>query len=160
MSKILEELREIVLEETKNRHSNYRCHEVARLVRNKLKLLGMNVKVKDGVVGYDVFSLVEEHIKDFFEDEEEIPEKIPREKTERKLWLFHSWCEVIDSQGDLIVIDWHNSLELSRELTLGEVLIVEYKKNLLHNYYRGGITIGKWIISTVKIPPYFTKLRI
>lgn len=157
MSKTLEELRRVVLEETKNLNSNYRCHEVARVVKNKLELLGMNVKVKDGVVGYDVPFLAQEHIKDFLEEDEE---EIVREEAKGKLWLFHSWCEVVDSQNDLIVIDWHNSLELSRELTLGEVLIVEYKKNLPHNYYRRGITIGKWIISTVKFPLYFTKLRI
>ena len=157
MNKTLEELRKIALEETKNLPSNYRCHEVARLIKSKLKLLGINVKVKDGVVGYDASFLVQEHIKDFLEEDEE---EIVRERAKGKLWLFHSWCEVVDGQNDLIVIDWHNSLELSPELAIGGLLIVEYKKNLPHDYYRRGITIGKWIVSTAKFPLYFTKLRI
>ena len=162
MDKTVKELREIVSQETVGLHPKYRCHEVARLFTAKLKSLDINSIVKDGVVTYDVNSL-----RKYFLSSTDLLDGLPDEvkaeifgkETKKKLRVLHSWCEINMNGSEILVIDWHATLALSRDETLEGILIVENKKDLPHNYNSVGVEIGKWIFLK-KFPPYFTKLRL
>jgi len=159
----LKELEEIALKEINGLPKNFRCHEAARKIGNQLRLLRVNVAIKDGVVVYNPSSL----LKDFFSSNMDFFEGLPGEakrellerETKKKIRVFHSWCEVTDNQDDIIVVDWHAFLEVSRDESWERILIIERKKNLPHSYFPVGITIGKWIIFKV-LPPYATRLRL
>lgn len=158
----LKELKEVALKETDGFPKNFRCHEAARKIGNQLRLLGVNVDIKDGVAAYNPSSLFKDFLSsvDFFEG---LPEEAKREllgrETKKKIRVFHSWCEVTDNQDDIIVVDWHAFLQVSRDESLERVLIVERKKNLPHSYNPTGVKIGNWIVLK-RFPPYAIKLRI
>jgi hypothetical protein len=155
-------LRKVALEESNGLPNNFRCHEVARKIGNRLRLLGVNVDVKDGLVEYDTSSLVMDFLSsmDFFDNlSEEMKSELAGKNIKKKIQVFHSWCEVADGSGDIVVVDWHACLKLSRDESLEKILIVERKSSLPHNYSSVGIVVGKWIILK-KFPPYATRLRI
>jgi len=156
------ELGGIALKETNGLANNFRCHEAARKIGNQLKSLKLNVDIRDGVAVYDSSSLLKDFLSsmDFFSGlSEEIKKELLGRDIKKKIRVFHSWCEVTDEQNDIIVVDWHSSLELSRGEWLERILIVEKKKNLPHNYFPLGVTIGKWIIFKI-FPPYAIRLRL
>ena len=158
----LKELRDVVIKETKNLPDNYRCHEAARKIGNKLRLLGINVDIKDGIVVYDTHSLLRNFLAsmDFSHG---LPKKVKREMigkgVKRKLRVFHSWCEVTENKNNVIVVDWHARLKISRDQTLEGILIVEKKKNLPHSYNPIGITLGRRIVFK-GFPLHATRLRL
>jgi hypothetical protein len=158
----LEEIKEVALKEINGLPKNFRCHEAARKIGNQLRLLRVNVAIKDGVVVYNPSPLLKDFFSsmDFFDG---LPEEAKRELLERdtkkKIRVFHSWCEVTDNQNDIIVVDWHAFLKVSRDESWERILIVEKKNNLPHNYFPVGITIGKWIIFKM-LPPYAIRLRL
>ena len=158
----LKELKEVALKEADCFPKNFRCHEAARKIGNQLRLLGVDVDIKDGVVAYSSSSLLKDFLSsmDFFEglSEEAKRELIERDR-KKKIRVFHSWCEVADNQDDVIVVDWHAFLQVSRDESLERILIVERKKNLPHSYSPVGITIGKWIILKM-LPLYAIRLRL
>ena len=162
MDKTVKELREIVSQETAGLHLKYRCHEVARLFRAKLGSLNIDAIVKDGVVTYDINSL-RKHFLSSMDLLDGLPDEMKAEifgkETKKKLRVLHSWCEINMNGGEILIIDWHATLAISRDETLEGILIIENKKDLSHDYNPVGVEIGKWIFLK-KFPPYFTKLRL
>lgn len=162
MDKTVKELREIVSRETVGLHPKYRCHEVARLFVVRLRSLDINATVKDGVVTYDINSLRKYFLSsmDLLDGlSDAVKAEIFEKEAKKKLRVFHSWCEINMNGSEIVVIDWHATLTLSRDETLEGILIIENKKKLPHNYNPVGIEIGEWIFLK-RFPPYFTKLRL
>jgi len=161
MKRTLKELREIVLGEMKDLPPKYRCHEVARIIGNKLSSLGWNVAIRDGIVVYDTFFLRRNFLNSFWKYmnfSKEIKEEMLGKKMKKKLRVFHSWCEIIENQDNVIIIDWNAYLELSRDQALEHILIIEDKENLPHKYNPIGVTVGRWIILKM-FPPLAIRLR-
>ena len=151
--------------------SNYRCHEGARVIGEKLRAAGIDVKVRDGGVIYDTsFFLKEledfshpfspEDLEDLSEDEKkELDKELKGEKIKSRLAVLHSWCEVKNGIGEVIVIDWHHNLNLSPTCGIQNNLIIKKKNDLPHTYVPFGINIGKWIIFLTFPLVRATKLR-
>lgn len=162
-------LRQAIREELKNFTPNYRCHEGARLIGQKMKSLNMDVSVKDGGVIYDTSYFMKDFFKDLLpdfpsddlsdEERESLEKELEGEKPKNRIGVLHSWCEVKDDSGNVMVVDWHAHLNLSSTCGIQGVLIIENKDNLPHTYIPMGKTIGKWIIFPV-FPPRVARLRI
>lgn len=153
-----ERLKTVVSEEIKRLPGNNRCHEAARRISDRLRLFGINVEVKDGIATYDVDSLFDCFLSSM-DFAEELKQEILKRGKRKKVKFFHSWCEIFGDRGDVIVIDWHALMSISRDESFEKVLIVESKNNLPHTYNPGGKIIGKWLILR-RFPPYVTRLRI
>jgi hypothetical protein len=160
-------LEKVISKETNNFSPNYRCHEGARIIAEKLKSLGMDVIVRDGGAIYDT-SYFSKDIEDFLpasvsedlseEEKEGLAQELKGEEVKSKISIFHSWCEVREDSGNIIVIDWHACLKLSPGCGIENSLIIDSKNNLPHTYVPMGIAIGKLIILKM-FPPYAIKLR-
>ena len=159
MSDLVKELRESTLKQVSNLPLEYRCHEVARLIKKKLISSNLNIIIRDGIVTYDIPSLIKTFFS-FGEFLEGLEDEALAGETKKKHRIIHSWCEVEerDSQDSVIIIDWHSLITLSC-VSLEGVLIVENKKNLSHKYDPTGRLIGKWIIFK-KFPLIFTRLNL
>lgn len=161
-------LKKTARDEIKNFDPNYRCHEGARLIGRKLKSLDMDVIVKDGGVIYDTSYFMDDLFNDLLsdfssdclsnEERRELEKELEEEKPRNKKGVLHSWCEVEDNAGNIIVVDWHASLILSSTCGVDNVLIVENKKNLPHTYIPMGKAIGRWIIF-LTFPPRLARLK-
>ncbi len=111
----------------------YRCHEVARLLKDYLEKQGYeDLIVKDGIVEYSPKFLVEKYFQKDSELtyllEEQALEEDQNKKSTGK--IIHSWIEQED-----IVIDYHPILEISQDISAKEALIVEEKKKLAGKAY-------------------------
>ena len=141
-------------------HESFRCHEVARLLRDSPRLSSYPIVVRDGVVRYHIDLLYEIHSErcGISLERVELPpvcdlEPLPgfRERID------HSWCE----SGD-VVIDYHPQIIVTPNNILRKVLIVAPKSELAGKAEY--IPIGKeysffgrkWI----KIGDSFTKIQI
>jgi hypothetical protein len=157
----LEILKEIVSKEIsrmnfEGEHRGYRCHEIARTLKEKLESLGITTTVKDGSVVYDIPFL----LKGFWIDlmDEHCPAIRRGLLVKKKICILHSWCEV-GSTEEIIVIDFHGAIHFNKDISLYEVLIIDYKKNLLHQYYPTAVVFGRWIFFKT-IPPHIVRVRI
>jgi hypothetical protein len=137
---------------------NFRCHEIIRLLKIKLREAGYVIKVKDGIAVYDIATL-----------EGEFLSRISGKKTgfhhpkgNRKSFSVHSWGEYKDKSGRKIISDWQDVLRLSPNITLTMSLIVGEEKNLTHVYRPCGLSLGKWLLILCPFRPFrlfFIKLR-
>lgn len=147
----------------------YRCHEIARLLRDELVPLGHeNVTVQTGIAQYDRRFLQEIWLEQFRQGdtdgrltsifEEELKLNPHEGKTPR---ISHSWVEV----GDTIV-DYQNNIPASNDTSYQSFLIVERRDRLegkvIYRASGGEINIfGRPFIYTFTGRlPYFSKLRI
>ncbi len=141
----------------------FRCYEIARLFSVELDKKGLkNIIVKDGVVRYKK-ELLNEIAANYFTKTEEGYEKDfyydlkSRDNTGFTRYIPHSWCEIDD-----FIIDHHNILRVSKNLTLTHTLIVEKKENLLGKalYDEIGKEFAVFNKKYLFIPPIFIfKLR-
>jgi len=162
MDLTLDGLREIVCKiisgiDFKKECCQYRCHEIARVIKLKLGPFGIEAAVKDGTALYDRYSLLKDCWGDFYEEANLGIEK--EFLISKRLGYFHSWCEVNNDPKETIVIDYNSCLALNKNIFLEGVLIVDYKKNLLHEYRPAAISLGNWILFGT-LPPRIEKLRI
>ena len=146
----------------------FRCHEIARALRDKLIELGYEATVQTGIVQYDCHFLQETWLERFRQDdaedrlvsifEEEIRLKPVKGKTPR---ISHSWVEV----GDTIV-DYQNNIPASNDTSYQGTLIVERRDRLEGKaiYRAGGGAINifgrPFIYTFTGRFPYISRLRI
>jgi hypothetical protein len=121
-----------------NRYKNPRCHEIARFLEKDLCEMGYSdTVVRDGSVEYTIDFLRRDTIDYLREkgneqaanvlEEEKIKLKCAEGRTPR---IRHSWLEV-----ENIVVDYHNYLEASKDLSLEGLLIVKRKHELNGAFY-------------------------
>jgi hypothetical protein len=111
----------------------WRCHELARVIGNKLSSFNWKVRVNDGIVIYDLVVLYKDFAALFFKDDDEKSEEskelekgllieiehLTMKYENEKLRVIHSWCEVCNSQNEIIVIDYHGIIRLSENHIMG-----------------------------------------
>jgi hypothetical protein len=106
----------------------FRCHEIARLMRNGLAKEGyQNPVVRDGKAVYDMG-----YLKNLLFEGLELDGE-PMKETDKEInWsnkemisVIHSWCEV-----DGFVIDHHNTLRPDRNTVYEMLTIIDRKENL------------------------------
>jgi len=133
-------------------NTRYRCHEVARVLAEKLLDGGLKTRVVDGLVLYDINELKAKYYPLFGLSFER--------KSEGAFCAVHSWCEI--SNGDkTIVIDCNSTLRISENLIFEHYLAVDYKENIPHKYYNRGVQLRKFIIIfTPSLLPSIIRLRI
>lgn len=146
------ELRKIVSEIiNKIENTRFRCHEIARILAEKLVDLKLDAKAIDGLVLYDINRLRSDFLTGF---------GITPKKTGGKVLAVHSWCEV-NTNNKIIVVDWHSALHLSEYEIFESYLSVDEKNKLPHKYQNIGEKIGKFIIfPTPKLLPNIVRLRL
>lgn len=138
----------------------FRCHEVARLLRDDLTKRGYeNVIVRDGKVRYNIDFLVELMLqedgpfRELFESS--LRETLVKGTTKYHL---HSWCEI----GEIIA-EYNSRIEVSPDLFLHGIRIVKKREDLSGKsfYYPVGREFGMNGNRFIYFPPfYLTKLRI
>jgi len=166
-----EYLRQIVSKETNDiieNHHKYRCHEAARFIGKKLNSLGINANIKDGLATYKTDFILKqslyspEHLLDGVnKDAEEDFWLEIHNNLKKRVTFFHSWLEVPEKQtGDTTVVDLHFNMNLSKNVSVGDLLIVEDKKDLKGEvFYRPiGVKKGDFIVFKVFLPKV-TRLR-
>ena len=110
----------------------FRCHEIARSLRNELIELGYEATVQTGIVQYDRRFLQETWLERFRQNgaedqlvsifEEEFRLNPPKGKTPR---ISHSWIEVRDT-----IVDYQNNIPASHGVSYQGFLIVERRDKL------------------------------
>ena len=146
--------------------NRFRCHEVARLIRDNLKGRGYgNLVVRDGIVQYDgtfLMRLMEKQLglDEKWSDEEKI-DTSPSPALSRNYGftkrIAHSWCEMDD-----LVIDHQNIVKIPPNAVIEQITIVEPKQQLLTTaiYKPIGREFRAFGATWIYIPFYVTKLRI
>ena len=142
----------------------FRCYEIARLLSERLRVLGYeDVRVQTGKVQYNRGFLGNHFLEGFEGLDDTISDALREEarlnpQTGKTPRIFHSWVEV----GDMVV-DYHNTLDASRNHKCTGVLIVKHRDELNGNarYWTNGGEVnlfGRTFIYTY--PLVFTGLRI
>jgi len=135
----------------------FRCHDIARLLRNELIGRGYEVFLKDGIVQYDVSFLIDIVMEEdnlFREYLQGSNMKFKNKKTQPTL---HSWCEI----GDVIA-EYHSGILVSSDLYLYGVEIIKKKEDFegKATHLVCGKEFGINNTRFIYFPPYhFIKLR-
>jgi len=163
----LEELHSIVWEEIDRillLSRRYRCYEIARMIASRLKCHKLDIELRDGIVEYDIRSLLVSHLLPSFdflslsaEEERKLIEE-QMEKAKNTIRVAHSWCDMEQREGT-VVVDFLPRFVVHSDTTLGSVLTIGKKEELPHTYCPVGRTFGRWLIIPTGRIPYVTRLR-
>lgn len=169
---LTEQLRNIAQEEINATSfpKNFRCHEIARVLALKIKSHGFEVNVRDGLVEYNVQSLLTYLNRGLIEAfkygslrlSEATKRKLMPEDTEgqrKSLRVCHSWCEVSGGKR-VIVVDAHVGLKINSNNCLMWPLFVEEKDMSAHVYKPVGKMFGEFLVIRGNRLPYVVKLRL
>jgi len=119
-----------------DRYESPRCHEIARVLEKDLREMGYSdAVVRDGSVEYTIDFLRRDTIDYLREKGNEQAANVLEEGTlkcaeERTPRIRHSWLEVGNT-----VVDYHNYLEASKDLSFEGLLIVKRKHELDGAFY-------------------------